>query len=333
LESAKKLIETDSRARQFYEQLKDTLQFLNHLDHDAEDQCPEHLAELTVNKLKVASSAENARIHSLLAEEGEKVASGPVAYNENIKISRFRSFWQNLPDVATVACVLLIVASVAFPTFNHMRDKSRQVACSACMGNVGRGIAAYRNDNSSSLPAVATVAGAPWWKVGDQGQKNQSNTRHPWLLVKNGYVDAGNFVCPGRKDGIKAEFTKEQLQKLNDFPSRRHISYSYMFMCDKRAKRQWNGRTVIMADMNPIFARVSPSTTRQQFETLSIGDQLRKAMSPNHRKGQVILFFDGSALYKKVRILSGDDIYMAKDKTAYTGCEVPGDITDIFLVP
>ncbi|MCF7954312.1 MAG: hypothetical protein K9M75_00780 [Phycisphaerae bacterium] len=333
LDSAKQLIESDPRAKDLYEQLKANLQHLDHVDHDAHAECPDHLAEITVNKLKVASSAENARLQTLLAEEGEKAADSFATPNDNIDITRFRSFWQNLPDVATVACVLLIVASVSFPTFNHMRSKARQIACSAGMFRVGEGIASYRNDNNDSLPAVATVAGDPWWKVGDQGQKNQSNTRHPWILVKNGYVDAADFVCPGRKDGVKAEFTKEQLQKLNDFPSRGHISYSFMFMCDKRAKRQWNGRTVIMADLNPIFEGVSTSSSREQFEELSIGDQLRNAMSSNHKKGQVILFMDGSAMYKKVRVISGDDIYTARDKTAYTGCEVPGDIQDIFLVP
>ena len=330
LDSAKLLIETDSRANALYERLKAALQHLDHVDHQAHAECPDHLIELTLNKLKVACSAENARIQTLLAKEGEKVAAD---YKENIKVSRFRNFWQNIPDVATVACVLLIVASVAFPTLNHMRSKSHLVACQAGMANVGAGIARYGNDNNGKLPSVATVAGDPWWKVGDQGQKNHSNTRHPWVLVKNGYVDSADFVCSGRKDGIKVRFTNDQLQKLQDFPSRRHMSYSYMFMCEKRAKCQWDGRTVIMADLNPIFECISPSLSRERFEMLSVGDQLRNAMSPNHKNGQVILFLDGSAMFKKVRIISGDDIYTAKDKKAYTGCEVPNDIRDIFLIP
>lgn len=336
LESAKQLIETDPRAKELYDQLNATLQFLDHVDHETHDDCPEHLTEITVNKLKVACSAENASIETLLAEEGVKAVSAAEVISEpqeNIQISRFRNFWNNLPDVATVACVLLIVASVAFPTLNHMRFKAHQVACSNGMRRVGAGIAGFRNDNNGSLPAVATVAGDPWWMVGDQGEKNRSNTRHIWLLVKGGYVDASDFVCSARKDGIRVRFTNDQLQKLNDFPSHRHVSYSNMFMCEKRAKYQWDGRTVIMADRNPIFEGLSSSTGRQEFETLSVGEQLRKAMSPNHRKGQVILFLDGSAAFKKVRIIGGDDIYTAEDKKAYTGCEVPGDIKDIFLVP
>ncbi|MBW8016943.1 MAG: hypothetical protein FVQ82_12225 [Planctomycetes bacterium] len=329
LDSAKQLIETDPRARDLYEQLKATLEHLDHVDHEAHDACPDHLSEITVNKLKVASSAENARLQTLLAAEGEKVA----ASTSNIKITRFRSFWQNIPDVATVACVLLIVASLAFPTLNHMRSKARQVACSAGMFRVGEGIDRYRKDNNGSLPAVATVAGDPWWMVGDQGKANYSGTRHLWLLVTGDYVDSADFVCGGRKDGVRVEYTKEQLQKLKDFKSRRHISYSYMFMSDKRAKRQWDGSTVIMADLNPIFEGVSPSSNREEFKKLSIGDQLRKAMSTNHRKGQVILFLDGSALYKRVRKISGDDIYMATDKKVYIGREVPKDIKDTFLIP
>jgi hypothetical protein len=329
LDSAKQLIETDARAMELYKELTGILEHLDHVDHDAHAECPDHLTEITVSKLKVASSAENARLHALLAEEGEKVAKS----TSNIQVSRFRSFWKNLPDVATVAAVLMIVASVAFPTLNNKRDKSRQVACSVDMGRVGQGIAMYRKDNNGNLPAVATVVGDPWWKVGDQGKANQSNTRHPFVLVKNGYVDAADFVCGGRKDGVKVKFTKDQLQKLNDFPTRQHISYSYMFMCEKRAKHQWDGKTVIMADLNPIFEGVSTSTRKEEFEKLSIGDKLRNVMSSNHRKGQVILLLDGSATYKKIRVISGDDIYTARDKKAYTGCEAPSDIKDIFLVP
>jgi hypothetical protein len=329
LDSAKQLIETDPRAAELYTHLSDTLQHLDHVDHEIHDDCPDHLMEITVNKLKVASSAENARIETLLAAEGEKVAAAAPPLN----VARFRSFWKNLPDVATVAAVLMIVASVAFPTLNHMRNKAYQTACSASLSRVAQGITRYRNDNNGDLPAVATVAGAPWWKVGDQGKENQSNTRHPWELVKKGYVDGADFVCKGRKGAVPVKFTRSQLNKLNDFPSRDHISYSYMYMCPKRAKNQWDGRTVLMADLNPIFEGVSASTTRQEFEKLSISEKLRQAMSTNHRKGQVVLFYDGSAVFKRIRIIKGDDIYTAEDKKAYTGREVPCNMKDIFLVP
>jgi hypothetical protein len=321
----KKIIESDARAKELFEQLKSTL---GHLDHVAPEQCPDHLAEITVNKLRLASSAENARLQTLLAEEEKKVShlTAPRA-------SVHRSFWPNLTNVATVAAVLMVIGSVSLPTFSYMRQKARQIACNAGLYNVGSGVARYRNDNNGDLPAVATVAGSPWWKVGDQGEKNQSNTRHPWALVKNGYVQGKDFVCPGRADGVAVNYTQAQLGKLNDFPSRQHIGYSYMFMCDKRAKRQWNGRTVLMADLNPIFETISAGTMKDEFEKLHISDKLRKAMSSNHKRGQMMLFYDGSAVYMKVREISGDDVFTAKDKQDYSGREVPCDIKDIFLVP
>lgn len=328
LNGAKQLIDTDPRAMELYNKLSDTLKHLDHVDHDEHAECPDHLIEITLSKLKVVA-AENTRLESLLAAEGEKV----LAHKPNINISRFRSFWHNIPDVATVAAILMIVASIAFPTLNNMRNKACQIACSAGLSRVGQGISRYGNDNNGDLPAVATVLGDPWWKVGDQGKANQSNTRHPWELVKNGYVEATDFVCGGRKNAISVKFTKGQLKELNDFPSREHISYSYMFMCDKRAKHQWSGGTVLMADLNPIFEGVSASTTKEEFEKLSLSEKLQKAMSTNHRNGQVVLFYDGSAVYKRIRIISGDDIYTTKDKNAYTGCEAPQDIKDIFLVP
>ena len=104
-------------------------------------------------------------------------------------------------------------------------------------------------------------------------------------------------------------------------------------MCDKRAKHQWNARTVLMADLNPIFESISTGSMKDEFEKLHISDQLRKAMSSNHKRGQMMLFYDGSAVYMKVREVSGDDIFTARDKDDYSGREVPCDIKDIFLVP
>jgi len=325
----KKLIESDPRAKELYEQLKSTL---GHLDHVEPEECPDHLAEITINKLKLASSAENARLQSLLAEEEKKVSttSAPAA---STRTSVSRSFWGNFANVAAVAAVLMIVGSVSMPTFSYMRQKAWQTACNAGLYRVGSGISRYANENKGDLPSVATTAGSPWWKVGDQGQKNQSNTRHPWVLVKKGYVDGKDFTCPGRKDSISVSFTPAQRKQYNDFPSRQHIGYSYMFMCDKRAKRQWNGRTVIMADRNPIFESIKADTTEDEFKKLHISDRLRKAMSSNHKRGQMMLFYDGSAMYMKVREISGDDIFTAKDKHDYSGTEVPCDIKDIFLVP
>ena len=327
IQKAKELIEKDSRAAQLYTQLENTLQILDHVDHPDHKECPDHLAEQTVNKLKLASSAEEARLKTLLDKEEKKqsIDSRPATTE--------RSFWQNIPDVAAVAAVIMIVASVAFPTFNYMRHKAWQTACQAGLGRIGEGIAAYSNDHNGDLPAVATSAGSPWWKVGDQGKENQSNTRHPWLLVKNGYVDGADFTCPGRSDAVNVNYTKDQLKKLHDFPSRKHISYSYIYTCPKRARYQWDSRTALIADRNPIFEAVNASMTQKEFDKLSISDQLRNAMSNNHKKGQVILFYDGSALYKQVRVIEGDDIYTATGKKTYTGCETPKTIKDIFLVP
>lgn len=321
----KKLIESDARAKELFEQLRGTLQ---HLDHVESGECPDHLAEITVNKLRLASSAENARLQKLLAEEEKKVSAAPSR-----PASVYRSFWNNMTNVATVAAVLMVIGSVSLPTFSYMRQKAWQTACNAGLYNVGSGVARYANDNNGDLPAVATVAGSPWWKVGDQGEMNHSNTRNPWLLVKNGYVEGKHFVCPGRADGAAVNYTRQQLDKFNDFPSRQHIGYSYMFMCDKRAKHQWNSRTVLMADLNPIFESISTGSMKDEFEKLHISDQLRKAMSSNHKRGQMMLFYDGSAVYMKVREVSGDDIFTARDKDDYSGREVPCDIKDIFLVP
>ena len=197
----------------------------------------------------------------------------------------------------------------------------------------------YGNDHAGALPAVAMRAGSPWWKVGSSGKENQSNTRHVWLLVKNDYVDAENFICPGNKNARVTELSSEAIQKLNDFPTRQNISYSYTFMCNKMAKRPRTAKTVLMADLNPVFEKVFDRDTgvqqkRDEFTTLWISEQLRKVTSMNHKdRGQNVLLGDSSVKFTKSRMMSDDDIYTVRGINVYTGREVPCDEKDTFLAP
>jgi hypothetical protein len=246
-----------------------------------------------------------------------------------------RSFWRNVAEVAAIAAVFLVVTGVSLPSLSRMRARA---ACQANLMRMGQAIERYANDNNGAFPAVPMKAGSTWWKVGHQGAENQSNTRHMWLLVKKGYLDGRDCTCPGMKTATAGTYTQAELAKYQDFPSRRHISYSFKFTSDKCGKYQKGQRGVLLADLNPVFEKIFDRDKSvcipDERTKVWLSKQLKNIMSANHAgRGQNILFGDGSSKFMKTRIVFGDDIYTVRDADSYSGCEVPSCEEDIFLAP
>ena len=321
------LIAGNPEAAQLYANLEDSLRQLDSVKYEP---CPENLVELTVAKLKLAASSEQARLESLLAAEQRK-----TAHMESPDATTSRSFWRNVAEVAAIAAVVLVIAGVSMPSLSRMRARS---ACQANLMRMGQAIVRYANDNNDAFPAVPMKAGSPWWKVGDQGAENQSNTRPMWLVVQKGYLDGKDTICPGMKDAITSAYTQAELARYKDFPSRWHISYSFKFTSDKCGKYQKGQRGVLLADLNPVFEKIfdrdkSVSIPDERTVVL-LSKQLKNIMSANHAgRGQNILFDDASSKFMKTRIVFGDDIYTVRDAESYSGCEVPSCEEDIFLAP
>jgi hypothetical protein len=328
INEARDMIASDPRAAELYTSLESSLKQLDSLKYEP---CPENLVELTIARLKLAASSEQVRLESLLAEEQRKTHLSNIPL-----VTTKQGFWQNAAKIAAVAAVFLVVISVYFPATSSMRQVAWRNKCSSNLTRVGAGIAGYAQDHDNAMPRVDMDPGSPWWKVGDQGKKNQSNTRHIWLLVKDGYVNLDDFICPGRKDAQIPKF--DQAAALNDFPSRQAINYSFKFTPNKTAKNKVGSRTVLLSDLNPVFENVFSnselSKQTDEFTKILISKQLLEMMSTNHLgKGQNVLFGDGSSAFKKTRMISGDDIFTIKGKSVYSGREVPTDNKDIFLAP
>jgi prepilin-type processing-associated H-X9-DG protein len=202
------------------------------------------------------------------------------------------------------------------------------------MSSVFQGLRNYINDYDEKTPAVASIAGAPWWKLGDQGGENHSNTRNVYLLTKGGYVDIDNFVCPACKGEVPVKLNESQIKKLKDFPSRKYVTYSFQINCNRTANGKLLCRKVIMADMNPLFENL-PEDLPKEFR-LQLTRALLNINSINHnRRGQNVLFGDGHIKFLKTRFIgiAEDDIYTLQDTDVYQGCEVPSCETDFFLAP
>ena len=326
-EEAKQLLSSHSGAVEFYEKLQHSLSLLGHLQSE---QCPEHLAENTIDKLHehhVRTSGQE-RLKELLDAEQSKV------------VTTRQSFWRGSFEIAAAAAAILIIFSVYFPVTGSMRNKARLTQCNANLAGLGQSINRYANDHEGALPAVATVAGEPWWKVGAEGEQNQSNTRHLWLLVKENYASSDQFTCPGRRHKKTSSLQQDMIAKLNDFPSRKYVAYSFRLISDQ------NGRKLtiqqipvpIIADANPIFENCLKNKDcyeRKEFDPLKLSNTLMRANSKNHRgKGQNVMLSDGSIVYTKSRTIDGsDDIFTIENIQTYRGIESPVSAADIFLVP
>lgn len=314
---AEMLISSNQEAAEIHSKLKSALAPLESIEPEP---CPDSLAEATIGRLTDLVRSGQLQLEQLLAtEQGRTVAIRP-------------RFWLNFGKVAAAAAVILIGVGILFPPLQFARAKQQ---CQMQFSRIFDGIYQYSSDHDGKMPEVARAEGAPWWKVAYPGEENHSNTRCVWLLVKGGYVKRVNFVCPGRRLASALQFAKLDVEEYNDFPARDHITYSFQIRC-RKAGNNVICRT-IMADLNPLSERL-PKDYPESLK-LRIDEELLNLNSINHnRRGQNVLFGDGSAKFIKVRRIgiTEDDIYMLQEMSSgceVKGCETPSCEEDAFLAP
>jgi hypothetical protein len=320
---AEKLISSDEEAADIHSRLKITL---SPLDCVEPERCPDDLAERTIFRLcGLADSSQldvdrqQGGLQQLLAAEQAR----PVTSKSQ--------FWRNLVEVISVAAVIVLFAVVLTGPLSFARQKA---ACQAQMSNIFRGLSGYAADHDGSLPSVPTKEGCCWWKVGCQSKENCSNTRHTWLLVKNGYVDMVNFVCPGRREKIVIQFIDpSEVGNYKDFPSREHITYSQP-VWRRRPKWEKLGRQVLLTDLNPLFEGLPRDHTSPLGRKVTKELSTRNSMSHNYR-GQHVMRGDGSVEFIKTRFIGTrrDDIFTIEHVIIYRGNEIPASETDLFNAP
>jgi competence protein ComGC len=117
-----------------------------------------------------------------------------------------------LVTVGSLACLLAALV----PAVTSTKDTAERTACAANLSQIGKALLVYAADHEGNLPdcgAASSLGGdvpddgrhvasrfdAPgtcnWPRVRAVG--NQANL---WLLVREGYADAGLFVCPATAD-------------------------------------------------------------------------------------------------------------------------------------
>jgi len=317
---AEALISSNQEAAEVHSKLKSAFSPLDSLKPEP---CPDSLAEATIGRLNSLARSGQLQLEQLLATEQSRT----VATRKHV--------WLKFAKVAAAAALILIAVGIWFAPLQFARAKYQQHQCRSQFSRIFDGIRQYISDHDGKMPEVARAEGAPWWKVAYPGKENQSNTRRVWLLVKGGYVKPTNFVCTGWRQGGVLRFSTLEVEKYNDFPAREYITYSFQIRC-RRAGNKVICRT-IMADLNPLSERLPKDYSKSL--KLRIDETLLNLNSINHnRRGQNVLFGDGSAKFIKVRRIgiAQDDIYTLQNMSSgceVKGCETPSCESDAFLAP
>jgi len=316
---AEALISTNKEAAEIHSKLEAAIAPLDRLETEP---CPNELVEHTILRVNNLADSSQRQLRQLLAGEQTR------------KVITKSQLWWNLGKIAAAAAVFMLIVGVLVPTLGVARQRYRRQRCQMQMSGIFQGLSNYISDHDGQSPAVATTAGAPWWKVGDQGRENHSNTRHIYLLPKGGYVELSTFVCPGYKGDKPLQLDDSQIKRLKDFPSRRYVTYSFRIRCHIIGSGKLMCRKVLMADWNPLFEQLPEDFSRGLL--LQLNRKLLTLNSINHnRRGQNVMFGDGHVKFLKTRFIgiAKDDIFTLQDTDVYQGCEVPSCEADSFLAP
>jgi len=89
-----------------------------------------------------------------------------------------------LVELLVVITIIAMLAGLLLPALSSAREKSRRVACSSNLRQIGTGMMAYAGDNGNHLPTALA--------------NNFGSSATPWddVLVTNSYVTAAVFLCP-----------------------------------------------------------------------------------------------------------------------------------------
>ncbi len=330
------LLESDKFAADVHSRIEKTLKPLESINNV---DVPENLTQRSLALIKQHKQAQDlAAASASIARQQESQHRG---YSD---LSRGLWVFGNLREVFAVAASILLMFWVVQPGLNHARSLSNQVACMAQFKKTGEAFMSYAECNSGYLPYVHQQHGDVWWNVADKGERNESNTRNLYLLVKGEYLHPDNFICPEMKGKYHTHAFPgfSVLQKNDDFLCRYQVNYSFL-LTNKAMKVEHcpkaNSRMVLMADQNPLFEKLdckSPDCNHHGQKVLKYTDNNPNVNSPNHnRRGQNVLFADGHVEFVSARILGADmdDIYTVTDVSHYTGIERPENEADVFIAP
>jgi hypothetical protein len=265
-------------------------------------------------------------------EESETLIPFPVSEAASaIPSGSEREFSGNpvlsLRELITIAACITLFVGIFVPGYYKAQAISRRNVCRDNIRQQYAGFAAYAELNAGFLPYAGVVPGGSWLRVRVPGVLRASNTKHYYLAVKEGYVPARAFVCPGLERGIP--MTMESYRKANDFAEPANCTYSFQNQNIPKPQpmNKLSPDMVIGGDPTPYFSgdvahNLDPSEPSNSY-----------SHDPN--AGQNVVYVDGRTNWatRPTVGVNEDNIYLAGTLRHYTGTEIPLYPTDSFLTP
>ncbi len=191
-----------------------------------------------------------------------------------------RGFRIRMPDLISVAAMILITVSVFAMLSKSARSQSLNQECASNMAMVGRGLVNYALDHNGKTPTEQTPEVASLFS-GLIPERTDAD-----VLAAKGYCEHNHLNCPGH--GGEGRGFSYQTQPTSMWDA----------MHDQR------NVLIIMSDQNPILGKM---LANQQFDPLT--------SSPAHGSlGQNHLRDDGSIASLPVPVLGGDLIWVLDGK-------------------
>jgi hypothetical protein len=245
----------------------------------------------------------------------------------NTRIIRMRG----MRDVLAVAAMIVLAVGLGVPSVLHMKERSRRTMCAANLAQLGQAMNAYASVFGNSLPFGGWSRGDSWRPTDEPGLTVRPNRQHVYLLLRNGYVNPNQFVCPSSHD---VPMAADQVARRDDFLESANVSYAYQNMAGARPQvGAVDPELPILGDDNPLF-----DSGRPLFDLAVHKLGLRDLSQTNSRAhdgtGQNILTLGGSSKWITTPAFgaAGDNIWTLYEVTQYTGQEGPQAATDSHLL-
>lgn len=210
-----------------------------------------------------------------------------------------RSVRVRLGDVVSVAAMVLIGVSVAWPVLAAMRHHALRTACLGRQEAAAVGFSSYAASHREQLPVVTSALGeGRWWDV--EPSRPRANSANLFELARSGFVTLDELACPGNPAAARGT----PRPGAYDWDSLANISFSYQIMFGSQ-RPDWNrpSRVVVMTDRSPVVEHAVRGEP-----------MLPLANSANHGgRGQHVLYNDGSAAWVYTPVSeTGDNLWLPR---------------------
>lgn len=236
-------------------------------------------------------NAEDTLLHATLAQidRYEDHRADRMNIDPAVSVRRIR-----FPDFITVAAVILIMASLAWPLLTYVQNASTKSACANNQRLTNIALRSYSSDYGTTPTAQASFG------------SSLRNVLNLAPLIDHGYCERGHVSCPGH-DSATGD---------SSYSVHHHLPGHATNLDVLRG-------TVILGDRNPVIdayrrgAKLPPLT-----------------VSPDHGgHGQYVLYSDGSTVWLEQPVIrQNDNIWLPNGADDLESSDEPVSATDVFLM-